>query len=495
MTKYDPNGGFIMKHIGRSAVFIGSFLLALICYAVILHMPYFADDYTFYFVKGSINPLSLLYSINPHEPTFFRPIEAAYKATVQYFFGMDTLLVHLANILLHGAIGYHIYDAMMRLRLGKGQALAAGALFVVAQAASGGVARSCTMAQLMSCLGSIWFLKALYFSEEDGWLERLKIGALFFLALISKETSLFLMFSAALLLLVRELQSGKRFWQSVGRAFIGSLPYIALTIAYLLIRMALGLSLTGTQSGASMQLGLGVVKNFLMLWVSAINPLPTALVYKALTLRQWGLLGAMAAGMLIIFLPALIGLIKSNQKPLIGVLLLLMAVSCFPAAAVGHVSDLYGYNLIPFVCMLMVIGYFALCDGQKFMMRMAVCALTLLIISNAASAQYNLYKMHRNADRTQALLSQLRPIVSELTDDDKLVMVDTQKSEQRYSYGLIYMTDVQMLRGGVLQSYLDPSRPIKLDYARKLPDELSDEDGSNPHLYTSIDGQIVRYQH
>lgn len=482
-----------MRAIRNCGFFLAFLGVSLILYFSILRMPYYSDDYTMFFPKGSVNPLELFVSRNPYEPTFYRPFEVFYKCLVQYFFVTDTLFVHLMNVFLHGSIAFLLYKILLRLNLGQLESLLGSGLFLTAQMAAGAVARGCTMAQLMGCLFSLWFLATLYFTETESIKRRCALYLLFFLALVSKETSLFLIFSAALLYLVRCRKQGKTFVQSMKSAILGLLPYVILTLAYLGIRFALGLNLTGNKDYATMQIGPSIITNLGLLIFSNVNAFNSPLVFKALALRQYPILLAAVALNALVLIPAFVGLIKARKKGLIAVLVLLMGISLFPAAAVRHVSELYGYNAMPFYCALVAIGLGTLVRDKGSVRRFASAAIVLLLLMNVFSLQYSLSLMKGNAEKTEDLVSQMRTILNASDPDKTICMVETDDEARHYSYYEMYMTDVQKLSPGHLRAFLDPRRRTQVNYQRIKEENVEQEDMRSKYMLTVRNGQIVPY--
>jgi len=147
-------------------IYISFIVLTIILYVANINGGYFSDDFTMFFPKGEINIFSLFFSINPYEPSVYRPLAGIYNGIVQYFFGTNAFLIHLMNILLHGIISCVIYNGIIRLNMNKQTAIIGGLLFIISQSTVAVTLRNCTMTQQLSCLFNLLFIYVLVFSEK-----------------------------------------------------------------------------------------------------------------------------------------------------------------------------------------------------------------------------------------------------------------------------------------------------------------------------------------
>jgi len=419
----------------------------VLLYAGGLTAPYFADDFTVFFPPGSINPFLFFVEKNPYEPTVYRPLENFFNCAVQSIWAENTLPVHLAHVALHILIACLICKALVRLDQGKAAAGIGGALFLAAQSAVSIVSRNCTMSQQLSALFCLLFLYVLVFSEnrrKKPWL-----CILFVLALISKETSVSLLVSAVLLHLLFAPKDGR-----IVAVAKECAPYALLTAVYLLGRSALGLEVIGSSGRQTFRVGLGVVQNVGLLLFSNMNQVSIPEVYKAFVLRNDLFVAGAVACSVLLLAAAYAGLRKNGKPGSVIVLTALMGIGFFPAALMEHVSEVYAYNTLPYLCMIVGIGLGSLLRRGKAKRLIGAVAITALFTVNVFSLEHGLSLINHNAAAARNLIGQICDVASGCPPGASIHLIDTDQEISGYSYGLYYMSKAETLRYGWKKSFL-----------------------------------------
>jgi len=459
----------------------------LLLYVGGISAPYFSDDFTVFFPPGTINPFALFVMKNPYEPTVYRPLEVFFNATVQIFFGESTFPIHLAHIALHITIACLIHKALIRLTMDKVAAGIGGTLFLAAQSAVSVVARNCTMAQQLSALFCLLFSYVLAFSEKKR--KRLTLCALFALALISKETSISLLASAAFLHFLLAKKPGR-----VIAAAKECVPYALLTAAYLCGRLALGLEIVGTTGRQMFGLGLNVVRNIGLLLFSTVNQTSAPEVFKAFVLRDYALLGGAFAVAALLLAAIYVGFRKQKKIRWALTLATLMGISYFPVALMDHVSEVYVYNALAFFCMLAGIGVGALFKRGKALRALGLATTLIVLTVNVLSLRQGLGLIVHNAQTAQSLIEQIRDTAADSPPGATVHLIDTDHKTLRYAYSLYYMTEASTLQYGWKKSFLYFLRRDDVHFAYRTEADVAyikRQDGDL--LLTVQNGRVVPY--
>jgi len=478
----------------------GFIYASFIVFTIILHLAninggYFSDDFTIFFPKGEINIFSLFFSANPYEPSVYRPLAGIYNGVVQYFFGTNAFLIHLMNLLLHGVISCVIYKGMIRLNMNKQSAIIASVLFIVAQSTVTATLRNCTMTQQLSCLFNLLFIYVLVFQEKPKIKQYLILCGLYVLGLLSKEASLAILPTAIVLIFIMSYYRENSLINGIKNAVFQIMPYIILTGAYFILRLLIGLPFSDG-GRAKFSLDLYVVKNLMMLLFSNTNHFSSTDVFYALVSRNYTVL------LIVVFVNMAIaafvfwGVFKKKQVKLALVLILLMIISFFPTVLMPHVSELYGYNAMPFICIIYAIGFSYWLSQSKNKKNICIAILSVIILLNVVSLQRKALLLNNNANMAQNLITQLQVILEGHPSGTQVFLINTDEEGLRYSYGNFHMTAAETLQyaEGLSFLYFLGRDDISFFY-REKSDMASIPSGENIMLLTVVEGNLVPYIH
>lgn len=419
-------------------------------FATGMRIPYYADDYQFVYDRSVHTPVHHYFFHNNPENNFYRPIQASVLLVLQRNFGLDTYPVHILHLALHVLLSWLVFVAMIRLGFSGAQA-AIGSLFMLAsQANAAAVLNNDTLSQiagtLFGCL-ACWFTYLFMGSapsrgtrtgpprEMYYWISMLALLVSFF----SKETSLSFLIVVLALLAVRSRRMGSGWVGAIPRA----LPAVLVTVFYLVAQ-----GLIARQQAAfgveryEFHVGANIVRNVGLLLFAASIPLSSVSAFVAL--KAGTLAKALAAlGATAVFAAlALAGLRMSRARR--GTLALVAAfatVCMFPAVMLNHVSELYAYNIMPFVSILAGAGLGALPAAvrpRRTAGAAAAAAIAILFASHIAAVRGKAALMQDAGETQNEMRTEVESYIARAPEDGELILVNPPKTAVEYS---IYLLD------------------------------------------------------
>ncbi len=441
-----------------------SVVVVLGTYASGLTIPYYADDFQFYFPAVEMEWMDHFVETGP-TTGFYRPLQNAVLTVLQSAFGMNPVPVHLVTLVFHLGTVLLVYEGGRWLGATRLQSGIAAALMAVSQANAAAVLGNDTLSQVASTffgyLSLRWYTESLFDRQErrsvltyGGAL--LSLGA----ALLFKETGFAFV---VLLLLVDGAAAGILFG---GRSASGSaslwtrsLSVALLAGAYLLVRAAAGSMGPGFGTEAyQLHIGMNLFRNAALFGAAATSPVSTASVAQWAQTAQWGKLGGVLFGSVLLISVVAYGVYRSRSR-LVAVGLLVVAIgSLGPVLVLNDVSELYVYSAMPSLCLVAGIGMGTLwrCAPQGW--RIAGGVLLLVYLgSQIAGVRQKATLMNVTGERTQSLLKQLVPVGKTALTGATLCVLDAPTDTTAYS--VYRMPGALPLRfaGPVVQHY--SSRP------------------------------------
>jgi hypothetical protein len=292
----------------------------------------------------------------------------------------------------------------------------------------------------------LWLLLRLAQTPPEARWIQMALGALsvgtFSLSLFSKESSVGLLLMTAVVLFAvrpRPVRLGLRVsWPTV----VIFLPYLAMFSLYYALRARSG-SLAPSFGPGDYQFSLSpwiLGRNLAELLLAAVTPVSTAATYVALVGSSWLLKALVVAAPALVAAVALYGLWGSEGRPtwfLLGVLGLL---SVFPAVFLNHVSELYDYNALPFLSLLLAAGWTLAIErtgSRKVISRTLQVLLALTLAGNVASLELKTALMVQNGERADRILQQLGQVSSRVPAGGTLLLINPSASTPSYSVFLI----------------------------------------------------------
>ncbi len=444
----------VSKTLGLVLIFGLGVAASAILYAPAWDCPFFADDYQYGSI-GNVNPFvhfSSPYAGNP----FYRPIQFLAMSATQRFWGSHTWPLRTLNYIVHAVLGLLVYMLARRL---SGSALAAAiswSLFTFAQGAAHGIASNDTLTQLLSTtagFGALFVGVDLIHGSSStgdvtarptrGLIHGALIGAFVAVCLWSKESGIGMVALVGLLL-------GWAVWRrraSVAQVAPALLMMCGVTVAYIAVRsIGSTASVHFGDSRYDFAIGSVTVKNVGMMLVAAASPLSTAHTYSAALSKDLPSLGAfamllLAAGVLVVLGMRALG--ARSRTAALGLAAAAIAV-CFPNALQNRVSELYAYNCLPFIAILLGSGAGWLLRRRDVKWRFVtgLALVVAVLVSNAFSARSKAALVSESGSRAQAVFHELCAFVKEAKPGATIGLVNT---HDRPSYSVFVMSPFELV--------------------------------------------------
>lgn len=431
--------------LGGSAFWL---VASLLLYWPGLRAGYFSDDLLFFF---SSPPQHLwdYFAMRGAAAQAYRPLEAIILTWVQQRFRFETLPIHLLSLSAHAGLCCVTWAAAQRLGFRPVERWLACTFMLVAQVGAPAVLGNDTLSQSASAflgtlsalfLGFVWLERrgppSLALSNK--WLTASVLsyaGSLFF-----KETGLGFLLVAAILICAIAFRDPA--WSLRAKtAFLLSIPYGAVTLVYLVARLHAGGAVS--QSGSyRIQIGLNVLRNILEFSLAAFGPMSTVDGAVAVAMRRSPALVFDALGCMLIVAILLVGIIVSGRRTLALWLLVLALASLFPAYLLTHVSELYLYNAIPFLALVMGMAFGELWYRTRpWKAGVAVCA-GLLICGEIYADREKAHLMALNGKRASAIYAGIDRFLPILPPYSRIFLVNPPHRIPEYSVFLLKGFDV-----------------------------------------------------
>ncbi|MDB5036439.1 MAG: hypothetical protein JWQ98_3680 [Chlorobi bacterium] len=410
-------------------------------YSAGLRIDYNCDDFQFVFDRPSEKVFTFFLHATPFNG-FYRPLQAMVLALTQALFGMETWPIRAINLLLHALLCWLIYLFMRRERFSGIQAGIASLFMAVSQANAAAVLGNDTQSQisgaLFGCL-SLWLLHTCY-RDGGGWGRYALSLLVFYLALISKESSAAL---PALVAVVIMCDTGEDPRTARGLAGIGArlFPYGLLTGIYLTIRATIGLP--GPRLGLeryAFHFGLNMPVNLMQFLIAWGTPVSSVTGYVLLLERAVLPLVLVGAATLAFLLPVGIGLWGSPRRKMIGLMFLMALGALVPAVFLNHVGELYLYNAMPYLSVLVGIGLGGLLErsmGNRWATGLVVTGLAMLLAGHVIAVRSKSLLMKEDGDRATVLLRQLAPYAAAAPRDGIIYLLNPHEHDTAYSTFLL----------------------------------------------------------
>jgi len=156
-----------------------------------------------------------------------------------------------------------------------------------------------------------------------------------------------------------------------------------------------------------------------------------------------------------------------------------------------HVSELYGYSAMPFLCIIYAIGLGYWLNKRK---NICLAILSVIILLNVASLERKALLLNHNANTAQNLIAQLQVILKEQPSGTQVFLINTEEDELRYSYGNFHMTAAETLKyvdDRCLRYFLD-GKNIYFSY-KEMDDIATIPSGENIMLLTVVKRNLVTF--
>jgi hypothetical protein len=430
-------------------IFLGIAGVAL--YGPGLHGGYFGDDYQFFFSPAPPDVLYYFLHKNPHNRVAYRPFEATALVVIQKYYGMETFPIHVLVLILHVLLSFLIFGAAVSLGYSWLAGVIASAYMLISQANSHAVLSNDTLSQVsgtfFGCM-SVWLLYLAHTSSRSA--ENVSRPSLrssyycgsilmFLISLFSKETSIsfFPMLGCLACLFAKGAGS---YGRTIKKAALLVSPYIAIVLLYFAARTYVGVA--GPLSGSDsyhMALGWTTVKNGLLFGFGALTPVSTVGLAKGMGTGQFAIVAAAVVSSAVIGCLMLLGCRRMRNGKTTIALALGAVLGLFPVILMVHVSELYLYNVMPFVSLLVGIAWATFLRTPIPSLRFGMLGtITLALVAcHVAAVRGKMLLMCSNGERMGPMLEEVAVHVPTVPDGGELLLVNPPEKQVKYSVFLL----------------------------------------------------------
>jgi hypothetical protein len=463
-----------------------------------LRIEYYSDDFLFLFDPNSDMSRVLLGFVHHR---FFRPIENLLVSTIQRWVGLETWPIHTLSLAMHCSMSFLVYRAALALGLRLRTALIASAFMLVSQANAMAVLSNDALSQVGSTLFGHLSLFLLYSylwpGLGQGTADRAVTGryagsVLAYLAsLLFKESGV--SFFAPAVGLIAVARGIPRILRPNPVAFREAAVFVAVTILYMAGRRLIGAA-QPSFGGARYHFGLGVniVENLAQLGLAMFLPASTVDAFTAMATRDATALAAIGTASAVLVVVIVVGLWRASSWRMVGVLAAGAVALCFPIALLNHISELYAYNTMPVISLLVGIALSSLLTGGVAARAVAGATLVLLLVSHVTATQRKAMLMARNGERATALLAQVTARARLVPPNGRLILLNPEGP--RADYSVFRVSAFNVLRFGEYR-VKQLARRADIDVVIVEPERLTQlEPGAAAVILTLRDGEVVPYR-
>ena len=426
--------------------FILLVIIGFIIYFIGLNIQYYGDDFQFVHSSPSSKIFHHFVSAHPIN-VYYRPIQNSYLALVQSIAGLNTIPVHLMQLFLHILLCSLVYKVVILLGFSRFQAAFGSLFMLVSQANVHAVLSNDTLSQvggtLFGCL-SLWFLYN--FVEKGNKIEQKKSIfiqkyfilsiLIFFISLLFKETSIpfLLLILFVILLINRESnEKGKR----VRKISLEFLPYFCIIIFYLVVRsLVVKSQLTYGTGYYDFYIGKNIIKNITLFIFQSFLPFSSAAVFTLIKSSSLINLLLIVAATFIVFFLTIYGMWHSGKKGILVIVGVFAVICLFPAAFMNHISELYLYNSMPFISILIGVGFgcfFEKAKKNKISNRFLIVIIYAVFISHIISVNSKALLMKKNGRQATELITQIKEFSGKIPANGTLLLINSDENTLRYS--------------------------------------------------------------
>jgi hypothetical protein len=437
-------------------LFSGILALLTLIYWHALRIPYFGDDFQWFFP----NPSDMLFGNFFHsapDNNWYRPLQSMVLAFIQILWGANTLPIRVVHFLLQASMGVLIFHVLRYWKASFGSSVIAALYFAVSQAATFAVICNDTSSQMMGSLFgalTIWNLYLGMKHVREGVLfprsQMVLCLLTFLLSLVSKETSAGLCLAVFALILVMEPRS-KRNKMPMGSIAKHVVPFFLIGLLYVVMRFSAGASMPSYGSNSSYELhwGFNILKNIGLFAFQSILPFSSALLAHTLYDRNILVLAGIVGITAILATAFFYGMWRSPQSRLILSILGFALFAVTPAIFLNHVSEVYLYNALPYVAVAFGFAMEYYWTESTRASRIAFSVLlTVAFVANIVGSVQKTASLAEESSRSEIIMNQLYPIIPKLPNNGRLYLVNPVTKEFEYS--------VFAMKGLNVVKYADP---------------------------------------
>ena len=416
-----------------------------------LHIGYYGDDFGYVYPDPAARIFYYFYQPNPYIVNY-RPVTSFLLATIQTLFGLATWPIRVTHIFFHVLLCWFLYVFMMRQGLSRLQAMVGSLFLLLSQVNAIAVFSNDTFSQISGTFfgyAALWLLyRSLAPSDNSQGGNRKSVHYRYYvlsvlavsISLLAKETSVsFLLLSFGVILAMN--WQAQDWGSTIKTCMIQIFPFALATLLYVIVRLHLGLAQPGGGSaGHNFGIGINVLRNLALFFLAAIVPVSTATTFVLFKKAD-----LVAAGLVMILSLVFLGLVihgirRARPRWFFGLVGGLAIVGLFPMMFLMHVSELYLYNSMPFVALLVGASLGGLIESNTTKPARLIASIAIVacfFVSHVVAIQTKAPLMRANGERAADLLEQIRPYTSAVPRNGKLFLVNPASTQAEYSVFLL----------------------------------------------------------
>jgi len=442
-----------MMNLNGTAL-VGLIPAAALLYGLYIPVDYYADDFGFVFENRAAVPW---YYQTSSAYAFYRPIEAALLALIQENYGLNTLPLNLLHLTLHLSLCVLIYFAMVGLGYPALYATLGSYFMMISQANVHAVLSNDTFSQISSTLFgcmSLWLSYRSYeMSRESSAKQTVnKCIAYHYLSVMLSGLAMFCKESGIIFVAILAVFHVWAGWDGgfrvshLNRLPMRLLAYGLPVAVYLFLRwnahpyeLAIGTGRYDFKMGTNILVNVGSL-------ISACSlPVSSVAVFGFVKTGQTVELLVVTLFSSALLLAVMYGLCRSRNWSLPIIMASLAVITCFPVALLNHVSELHAYNSMPFVSIVVAAGIGKLVEERwaRSWAKLSVSAIVVGLVVGQVTAVHSKAAMMKNNGVTAThLMQELRPCVTSMPRNGRLVLVNPKASKPSYSIFVMNGFDV-----------------------------------------------------
>ncbi len=425
-----------------------SLLLCIALYWPNLHAGYFSDDFLFFFDSPPAHLYSYFSQMGAAAHAY-RPIEAIVLTIIQQHFRFDTFPIHLLSFCAHSALVCVVLAAARRLGLQIIDTFLACTLTFFSQVSVTTILGNDTLSQAASALFgslSVFFLYTAFLGRSEELrptqtsYRLISSVAFYAIALFCKETALG--FLAVGVILIAAVVSREPVWPNrLKKALLLSGLFIGVTLVYAAARFHAG-GHYSAPGAYRMGLGLNVIRNIAEFSLAAFGPFSTVSAAVASQTGNKLYLISAALGWTFVVGTVAAGILISRRKPLILCLAVCALASLFPTYLLLHVSELYLYNAVLFISLIVGIALGSLFRRSQGGRLAAITCAALLIGTQVYADRQKAELMTQNGRSAALMMAVVAQFMKGLPANSEILLVNPAERKPEYSVFVLKGFDV-----------------------------------------------------
>ncbi len=430
-TEFEEKRGWPVGAVWWLPAWALLFCAALVLYWPALHAGYFSDDFLFYFTSPPAHLYDYFFRVGAAIHAY-RPLEAIILTVTQQHFRFETMPIHLSALACHAGLVCLVIAAARRFRLPIADTVIACAVLFFSQVGVPALLGNDTLSQSASAFLGWASVLLLWKGGNARILSVLCFGC----SLFFKETAFGFLLAIAILAVYFAVQQA-----NFKKAIVVLAPYGLMTMLYFVARHLAG-GMLATHGRYGMHIGLNVIRNFASFGLAALSPVSTVTSAIALAGHYRGALLLCLLAAAVVVLATVAGVFVSKRGRLVCFLVILAVASLFPTFLLDHVSELYVYNAMPIVALIMGIAFGSLWRSNHLGRAIAVGCMALFLGGQVLAVRQKAELMTLNGRRAAAMIATINSYLPTLPPGSEVDLIRAATTKPAYSVFVLNGYDV-----------------------------------------------------